>query len=392
MSEKKRKRTYGSGTVSQGHREGTWELRYTPPGSRRLSKTIEAPWTTKGRTQAEDALKDWRKHLDRQQNPGVRLPMSLLFTNHLKDMRREGRDAFAIRIEEQRIKKHLEQRFGHFDANALKLSDITDYKDDRLEAGAARATINRELAALRRSLSIGVEQGLLTTTPPRIPPFKENNVRKGFVEWNTYRAILRELPPHAQIVWCFAYYLGIRKGELLKFRWEWLLPYWTETEPIIKVPGEFCKSGEPHTIPIYHPEMRAFVQMAMADRNPNCSYLFQYRGRRLTSLRTAFELARERANVPKLIFHDTRRTAIRLMEKAGIPRAEAMQITGHKTESVYKRYDLASERGATETGRRMREFHSQLSPIEAKLGDKLGDEVLNQTSVLTSPISSKSLN
>ena len=61
------------------------------------------------------------------------------------------------------------------------------------------------------------------------------------------------------------------------------------------------------------------------------------------------------SQVPKLLFHDTRQTTVRLMEQAGIPRAEAMQITDHKTESVYKRYDIGSERGATETGKRLRE-------------------------------------
>jgi hypothetical protein len=322
---KVKKRTYGTGTVAKGRREDTWELRYTPKGSKRLSKTVEAP----NKKAAEDELTTWRKQLDRQANPGVTVPMSLLFEKHLKDMRRENRDPMAISIEEQRIKKHLEPRLGRLDANALKKSHITDYRDDRLEAGAARATINRELSALRRSLNIAIEEGLLTTPPPRIPAFKENNVRKGFVERETYSTILQALPRHAQTVWCFAYYLGIRKGELLS---------------------------------------------------------------------TAFELARERAGLPKLIFHDTRRTAVRLMEKAGIARAEAMQITGHKTESVYKRYDLASERGATETGRRMREFHSQLSQagmeLDAKtqLGDKLGDKNSDQALAQVQELKAKLLN
>ena len=74
--------------------------------------------------------------------------------------------------------------------------------------------------------------------------------------------------PPQQMLWCFAYRLGIRKGELLKIRIEWLLPYWNQEEPFIKIPGfdEFgnriTKSGQPHTIPIHHPELRSFVEMA----------------------------------------------------------------------------------------------------------------------------------
>jgi hypothetical protein len=127
MSEKKRKRTYGSGTVSQGHREGTWELRYTPPRSRRLSKTIEAPWTTRGRTHAEDALKDWRKELDDQQNPGVKVPCTALFELHLSEMRRQQRDGKNILDQKRKIKKHLVPFFGHREASSIKLTDIKAY-------------------------------------------------------------------------------------------------------------------------------------------------------------------------------------------------------------------------------------------------------------------------
>jgi len=71
---------------------------------------------------------------------------------------------------------------------------------------------------------------------------------------------------------------------------------------------------------------------------------------------------------------------MRLMEQAGIPRAEAMQITGQKTESIYKRYDIGSERGATETGKRLREHWRQVGEQEAQnqakpaRPHKLGDD------------------
>jgi hypothetical protein len=104
-------------------------------------------------------------------------------------------------------------------------------------------------------------------------------------------------------------------------------------------------------------------------------------GAPLKNPRTGWEKARVAARVPKLLFHDTRRTAVRLTEQAGIPRAEAMQITGHKTESIYKRYDIGSERGATETGKRLREHWRQLGEQEAQnrarpaKPHKLGDDV-----------------
>ncbi len=106
--------------------------------------------------------------------------------------------------------------------------------------------------------------------------------------------------------------------------------------------------------------MREWLELALKVRDekfPNCPWVFYgEEGERLYWFYRAWESACKRAEVPDLLFHDLRRSAVRNLERAGVPRKIAMSISGHKTENVYRRYDIVVERDLADATARMDQY------------------------------------
>ena len=73
-----------------------------------------------------------------------------------------------------------------------------------------------------------------------------------------------------------------------------------------------------------------------------------------------------KANVPGKLFHDLRRTAVGNMIRAGVPQAVAMAISGHRTVSMFLRYDIASEEDKRQALRKTEE-HRASQPKSQKV-------------------------
>jgi len=88
-------------------------------------------------------------------------------------------------------------------------------------------------------------------------------------------------------------------------------------------------------------------------------------GRRAGEPRRGFRkrwaTACEAAGVPGMLLHDFRRTAVRNLERAAVPRSVAMKLTGHKTESVYRRYAIVAEGDLAEGVAKLAALHQTLA-------------------------------
>jgi integrase len=79
-------------------------------------------------------------------------------------------------------------------------------------------------------------------------------------------------------------------------------------------------------------------------------HAFHRGGRPIVTMAKSWRTSCKKAGVRARLLHDLRRTAVRNLEGAGVPRSVAMKMTGHKTESVYRRYAIVSEADLREAG------------------------------------------
>ena len=72
-------------------------------------------------------------------------------------------------------------------------------------------------------------------------------------------------------------------------------------------------------------------------------YVFHRKAQPIGDFEKSWKAACKKANLTGKLFHDLRRTAARNMRRAGVPEEIAMQITGHKTTSMFRRYNITND-------------------------------------------------
>jgi integrase len=225
----------------------------------------------------------------------------------------------AIDVTEQRIEKY----------KATRLGETTQFGDRPVKP----ATVNRELAALRRAFKIAVRQKRIAVAPT-IELLEENNIRQGFLEPGEFNVVCGHLPEHLRDFARFGYITGWRVTELRTLRWADV----NRDAQLITLRSENSKNPEPRILPLTG-ELSSIIVRRHQERSveqPDGStiiaeFVFHRRGGQIRDFRRAWALTREAAGKPGLHFHDLRRSAVRNMDKSGVSASVGMLISGHKT-------------------------------------------------------------
>ncbi|NOT26099.1 MAG: site-specific integrase [Acidobacteria bacterium] len=281
---------------------------------------------------------------------------------------------------ERRLKLHLEPYFGHRKLSTITTTDVRAFvakrQDDAIVIKKAVTTkgpggtvievspvltkqvsngeINRELTVLKRMFTLAMQAGKILYRP-HIPMLQEDNVRTGFFEREQFESVRSHLPASLQPVIAFAYVTGWRiASEVLPMEWRQVD---FKAGEVRLDPGT-TKNREGRVFKMTT-QLRSLLEVQRDERDrlkklgKICPYVFfrmvadKRRGdkspRKILSLNKAWANACIAAGCPGRIPHDLRRTAIRNMVRAGVPERVAMKLSGHKTRSVFERYNIVSD-------------------------------------------------
>ncbi len=239
--------------------------------------------------------------------------------------------------------KPLREFFGYDRAVNVTAARVEEYIASRLILLKARATVNREIQPLKQAFNLAHRQDRITRVP-YIPLLREDNARQGFFEHEEIEAVIAHLPEPINEITRFAYFSGWRKGEILPLHWQ------AVDRKAREIRLRTSKSGHGRVLPLEGDlwEIIGRRWTARKFRNANgikglSELVFHKQGRPIREFRKSWATACKEAGVPEKLFHDLRRTAVRNMVRAGVPQSVAMAISGHRTISMFLRYNITSD-------------------------------------------------
>jgi integrase len=234
--------------------------------------------------------------------------------------------------------RHVRVYFGLDRAMAVTTERLRQYIAQRQDDGAAPATINRELEALQRAFTLAVEAETIVLAP-KFPSLSEQNARQGFFERGEFEAVLAHLADADVRDFCeWFYWTGMRPGEIRALTWA---AFDRETSTL-RLHARDAKIGHGRAL-VLERELRAIIDRRVRGRRLDCPLIFHRGGRPMGEFRKAWKRACREAGVEGKLVYDLRRTAVRNMVRAGVDPSVAMKISGHRTRSIFDRYNIISD-------------------------------------------------
>ena len=253
----------------------------------------------------------------------------------------------------------LKEAFGRIPADEIKPSMVEEFQHGLLKGHTnirnkplKPATVNRIIALMKRIYNLAMREELVDKNPCfKVSMLPENNKRDRVLSHEEFKRLISHLPEHAAQIVKTAYYTGMRAGEIFNLTWDKV----NLKEGYIELSSEDTKTSEPRRIYLV-PELKEMFLRLSKVRHLKHNHVFTYNGVPVKEIKRSFKSACKKAGIEDFRFHDLRHTFITNMRKAGVERSIIMKITGHKTMSMFERYNTVDSTDAQDALKRLGEF------------------------------------
>lgn len=353
-------RPKGTGCIYQRPDSSVWWIKYSRNG-----KTFRESAHSDNKRKAERMLKHRLAELETGTFPGLhveRVRVDELAEDFLRDYRINNRK--SLDDAEARWKLHLKPFFAEMRAVDLSSGLIARYVDARQQEKAANATINRELAALKRMFRLAQQ-----ATPPKVlrtpafPKLTENNARIGFLtdaQRDTLAAKCAEIGLWLRAMYEVGCTYGWRVSEIQTLR---VRQVDMEARTVRLDPGT-TKNGAGRVVTFERESILSQLLSACVHGKSTDDFVFTREdGKPVRVFKATWKKVCTRAGVPGLLFHDLRRTAARNLRRAGVAENIIMQIGGWRTRSVFDRYAIITENDIVDAVRKLEADRKQREAV-----------------------------
>ena len=204
------------------------------------------------------------------------------------------------------------------------------------------ATVNKERMQLNTALNKAVSHRKLIINPlaGKMKKLNEDNIRERVLSQQEFERLLECMESPLKEMTLVAFYLPMRQGEIVELSWNKI----DLEKNLIRLRGEDTKTGFKRRIPI-HPKVRSMLDQL--PRGIRTKRVFLKQGRPIRafvgSCKRQWYNAVKEAGLRDFTFHDLRHCAINNLRLAGNDHFTIMTISGHRTTSVFRRYNVVTD-------------------------------------------------
>lgn len=274
--------------------------------------------------------------------------------------------------------KHLLRHLGQMKAHTLTLKHVEEYRFKRANEFTKTtgqpptvATVNREITLLKRIINHAVKCGEVRLNPiAHVKLLNEANVRQTVIGEERFGQLLEKAESALKPILLMAFDSGMRKSEILNLRWDQL----DLKDGVIRLAPEDTKTDKARLVYLSRRTIAVLKEIPVPISGKGFVLQNPDTKKPWVDIRKVFRRACKAAAIPQgrddgIIFHDLRRSFVTNARKRGIPESVVMKMSGHRTRSVFDRYNVVDDA----------DLKLAVRQLEVARGQELGNEETKKT-------------